>query len=204
MRRDAWASILSWWNCQSPVPHSFGLWITWIVSVEECSSLMQNLMQICCSTSSVILIFFRFYLFIFRESGREGGREGEKHQCVVASHTPTPTGDLAQNPGICPDWKSNWKPFTLHAGTQFTEPHHPKLTQSFWMWLTQYTCSPNSVYHPHWLVQWSHHCSLICIPVHSPWLSVYIDVVQSILVILTISGLFPHKPRISRSEIAES
>ena len=28
--------------------------IIWIVSVEECSSLMQNLMQICCSTCSVI------------------------------------------------------------------------------------------------------------------------------------------------------
>ena len=25
----------------------------------------------------------------------------------------------------------------------------------------QYTCSLNSVYHPHWLVQWSHHCSHI-------------------------------------------
>ena len=31
----------------------------------------------------------RFYLFIFREMGREGEREGEKYQCVVASHTPT-------------------------------------------------------------------------------------------------------------------
>ena len=28
------------------------------------------------------------YLFIFRERGREGEREVEKHQCVVASHTP--------------------------------------------------------------------------------------------------------------------
>ena len=34
----------------------------------------------------------RFYLFIFRERGREGDREEEKHQCVVASHM-TPTGD---------------------------------------------------------------------------------------------------------------
>ena len=30
----------------------------------------------------------RFYLFIFRQSGREGEREEEKHQCVVASHVP--------------------------------------------------------------------------------------------------------------------
>ena len=45
-------------------------------------------------------------LFIFRERGREGEREGEKRQCVVASHTPLP-GDLAHNPGMCPDWESN-------------------------------------------------------------------------------------------------
>ena len=43
-------------------------------------------------------VFLRFYLF--RQRGRERGREGEKHQCVVASHTP-PTGDLACNPGMC-------------------------------------------------------------------------------------------------------
>ena len=39
----------------------------------------------------------RFYLFIFREKGREGETEGEKHQHVVASHVPL-TGDLACNP----------------------------------------------------------------------------------------------------------
>ena len=37
---------------------------------------------------------------------------------------------------------------------------------------TQYTCSLNGVYRPHWLVQWSHHCSHTHIPVHSPWLPV--------------------------------
>ena len=30
----------------------------------------------------------RFYLFIFRDRGREAEREGEKHQCVVASRVP--------------------------------------------------------------------------------------------------------------------
>ena len=49
-------------------------------------------------------IYIRFYLFIFREMGREGEREEEKHRCVVASH---PTGDLALIPGMCPDWESN-------------------------------------------------------------------------------------------------
>ena len=64
------------------------------------------------STNALPLLgFFKiFYLFIFRERGREGEREGEKHQCVVASHV-APTGELAHNPGMCPDWESNWRPF---------------------------------------------------------------------------------------------
>ena len=51
--------------------------------------------------------FLRFYLSIFRERGR-GGREREKYQCAVASPVPC-TGDLAHNPGMCPDWESNWQ-----------------------------------------------------------------------------------------------
>ena len=53
----------------------------------------------------VLFCFLTFYLFNFRE-GREREREGEKHRCVVASRVP-PTGDLACNPGVCPDWESN-------------------------------------------------------------------------------------------------
>ena len=44
----------------------------------------------------VIYLFLRFYLFIFRQRGREGETKGEKHQCVVASCTLT--RDLAQQP----------------------------------------------------------------------------------------------------------
>ena len=55
---------------------------------------------------------------------------------------------------------------------------------------TQYTCSLNNVYHPHWLVQWSHNCSHMHIPVHSPWLPGYTDIVQIILILLTMAGLF--------------
>ena len=55
---------------------------------------------------------------------------------------------------------------------------------------TQYRCSFNCIYHPHWLVQWSHHCSHMCIPVHSPWLPDYIDVAQTVPVTLTMAGLF--------------
>ena len=42
--------------------------------------------------------------------GKEREREGEKHQCVVASHTPS-TEDLANNPGMCPRRKLNRQPF---------------------------------------------------------------------------------------------
>ena len=72
--------------------------------------------------------FFKkgFYLFIFRERGREGEREGDKHQCVVASRA-SPTGDLAHKPGMCPDWESNRQPFSSQAGAPSTEPHQPRL-----------------------------------------------------------------------------
>ena len=43
--------------------------------------------------------FLKKILFIFRQRERKGERGGEKHQCVVASHTP-PIGDLAPNPGM--------------------------------------------------------------------------------------------------------
>ena len=41
----------------------------------------------------------------FRERGREGEREGEKHQ-LVACLTPS-TGELACNPGMCADQELN-------------------------------------------------------------------------------------------------
>ena len=64
------------------------------------------------------IFYFLKILFILREKGREG----EKHQRVVASPTP-PTGDLAQNPGRRLDQESNQWPFGSQAGTQSTDPH---------------------------------------------------------------------------------
>ena len=68
--------------------------------------------------------FLRFYLFIFSERRREGEREGEKRQCVAASHAP-PIGDVGHNPGMYPDWESNQRYFGSQAGTQSTEPCQP-------------------------------------------------------------------------------
>ena len=112
-------------NHQLPIAAVF--WIMQIVSMEECSSLMQNLMQVHCSTCSVI--------------------------------------------------------FNATA--------------------TQYTCSLSGIYHPHWPVQWSHHCLHMSIPVHPPWLPGYIDVVQTILVMLTTVGLFPDRSPMSNASVVD-
>ena len=56
------------------------------------------------------LKYLKDFIYLFLEREREGEREGEKHPCVVASHL-APTADLAHNPGMCPDWESNRRPF---------------------------------------------------------------------------------------------
>ena len=67
-------------------------------------------------------MFFKDFIYLSLERGREGERERKEYQCVVASRVPT-TGDLACNPGMCPDWESNQRPFDLQASLQSTEPH---------------------------------------------------------------------------------
>ena len=114
VRYNAWVGRLLWWSCQSPVSHSCGLLNHPNHFCKGTFKLMKNLMQIHCSTHSVIL------------------------------------NEMS----------------------------------------TQYTCSLKSVYWPHWLVQWSHHCSCMFIPVHSAWLQVYIDVMQAVLLMLTMAGHF--------------
>ena len=61
------------------------------------------------SSLFVRLIFFKEFIYLFLERGEGKEREGEKHQCVVASHAPR-AGDLAYNPGMCPDWELNHDP----------------------------------------------------------------------------------------------
>ena len=118
MRCDAWVSIAVIQAANQQLPIAAAFWIIQIVPVEECSSWMQNLGQIRCSTRSVVL------------------------------NTTT----------------------------------------------TQYTRSLNNVYYPHWLVRWSHLCSRMHIPAHSPWLPRCFDIVQTVLIISTMAGLFPDRP----------
>ena len=55
-------------------------------------------------------------------------KETEEHQ-LVSSRTPS-SGNLAHNPGMCPDWESNWQHLGLQARTQSTEVHQPGLSSS--------------------------------------------------------------------------
>ena len=61
---------------------------------------------------------------MFRQRVREGERKGEKHQGVVASHTP-PARNPAHNPGMCPNWASNQLPSGSHSSAQSVEPYQP-------------------------------------------------------------------------------
>ena len=67
---------------------------------------------------SITHIYLKIFIYLFLEG------QGGKHQSVTALPMP-PTGDLAQNPGLFPDWESNWWPFGLQAGTQSTEQQQP-------------------------------------------------------------------------------
>ena len=60
-----------------------------------------------------------------REGEGERKRGKETSRCGCFLHAPI--GDLACNPGMCPDWESNQQPFGSQAGTQSTELHQPGL-----------------------------------------------------------------------------
>ena len=66
---------------------------------------------------------------LFRERGREGERQGEKHLCVrepsVSCLSHMPNLAPGPHPGMCPHRESNWQPFGLQASAQSTEPHPP-------------------------------------------------------------------------------
>ena len=92
---------------------------------------------------TILNLFFKkdfIYLLLERGGGREKDRERnidvrELHRSVASCTSPT--GDLAGNPGMCPDWESNWLPFGSQAGTQSADPHQPGLN------LFLFLCSPS-------------------------------------------------------------
>ena len=115
------------------------------------------------SQGSFVCLFIILYLFIFRERGREGGRERNISVWLCLTHAPPlPTGDSAHNPGICPDWESSWRPSGSQANTQSTESHQPGLRVLFKKkffffqisWLVRERKNINSLLHLciHWLL----------------------------------------------------
>ena len=72
------------------------------------------------------------------------------------------------------------------------------LTQSFWVrW--PHSTQAHSMVSTTATVQYSYHCSRMCIPVLSPWLLGYLDVVQTGLIIVMMAGPFPDRPLIYTS-----
>ena len=82
-----------------------------------------------CKPTPVIMYFYPFFFFLriylFLDRGEGWEKERERNIDVVASCM-SPRGDLAFNPGMCPDWESTRRPFGLQAGTQSTESHRPR------------------------------------------------------------------------------
>ena len=101
----------------------------------EMSRDLKNLTFVLKRSSSFFKRVFKDF-FIFRERRREGERDGEKHQCMVASRVP-PTGDLTGNPGMCPNWEWNRQPFGLQSGAQSIKPHHPGWFECFLCWQSE-------------------------------------------------------------------
>ena len=82
----------------------------WVIYI---SSLASTFPILFLTTPWLLSLFFllRFYLFYFLERGDGREKERQRNINVWLPLTWPPTGDLACNPGMCPDWESNWWPF---------------------------------------------------------------------------------------------
>ena len=72
-----------------------------------------------------LFFFFKGFIYLFLERGkrrRKRGRETSRNldQLPLIS---TSTRKWTRNPGLCPDWESNWWPVAFQDDAQPTEPH---------------------------------------------------------------------------------
>ena len=76
---------------------------------------------------NIYVFIYLFYkdLISFLETGEGREKEEEKHRSVASLMLLI--GDLACNPGMCPDWELNQGPFGSQAGGQSTESHQSGL-----------------------------------------------------------------------------
>ena len=73
--------------------------------------------------SDLSFAIYLLFIYFFREG--KGGRKRRRETSMCGCLLRPPTGDLAHNAGMCPDWESNQRPFGSEAGSQSTEPHQP-------------------------------------------------------------------------------
>ena len=74
-----------------------------------------------------------------------------------------PNGDLARNPGMCPDWESNQQPLASQASTQCIEPHQPGLKSKFFNVTCAIIYPPSECYLPFYTL----HASYATLPIVS-------------------------------------
>ena len=111
-------------------------------------------------------ILFRLrFLFIFRERRREGEREGEKHRCArrtfIGCLSHIPSGELAWNPSVCPDWESNQWPFSsdrhsIHWATPARAPGYFKDEDTARIFLSASLCWTMKFQEQPETQRWSH------------------------------------------------
>ena len=68
-----------------------------------------QLKEVCTCLLNVILFFtsfFKRFFYILLDRGERKEKERERN-INVWLYLMFPTGDLAHNPGMCPDWESN-------------------------------------------------------------------------------------------------
>ena len=74
---------------------------------------------------------FLFIYFLERGEGKEKDKERNIHVWLPLAWPPT--GDLAYNPGMCPDWELNWGPYGLQATAQSIESHQLEMYCYFFL-----------------------------------------------------------------------
>ena len=95
---------------------------------------MNNAVQSIAVLFLFFLFFFKVLFIYFQREGkgrRKQGKETSMYGCLSRAPNWGPGLQLACNPGMCPDWELNQRPFGSQSGTQSTELHQPGLCHSF-------------------------------------------------------------------------
>ena len=168
-------------------------WIIRIVSVEECSSLTQNVMQMHCSTRSVILNAMATQCTCSLNGPLVQWSHPCSHMCIPVHSPWRPKHiDVSADCSCCINNGWTFSGQTSYGINYAMTSLAFRRSMLFSQDHKEHTCIwTNLVYY---LVQWGRHCSFMHIPVHSPWLPGNIDVTQTVLIVLTMAGLFPDSP----------